>query len=313
MKKQTAVTASAVHIGPVPRIHLMNSGKAKDILAGYLFLLPAFLIFIAFMYIPIINGLLMSFQKFNGKKFSWIGFENFINIFQDLSFWNSVKITVSYAGISVFLSILVSLAAAFAIEPTSEKLQKFFRGAFYLPGVAPGVVMAIVWKWLYDVNFGLLNYLLGILGLPEPMWLCDPATSLLSLILMYLVIGLGPYILILLAGLGAIPSDIYESARIDGANKIREVFFIKIPMLKPTILYLVVVQTINAFQAFVPMYLMTSGGPNGSTTTLGYLIYSTAFTRFEFGKASAQATMLMLIIGIIAVVQFRILTGDEKS
>lgn len=292
---------------------ITKSDRWRSAISGYLFLIPAFAVFTAFMFIPIINGLFISLQKFNGKSFKWVGMENYEKIFADDMFLNALKVTVTYAAGSVLLGLLVSLLISFMIEPTSEKFHKFFRGAFYLPGVAPGVVMAIVWKWLYDSNFGLINYFAGQFGISKILWLSDPKIALFSLILMNIVIGQGSSILIILAALGSIPKEIYESAKIDGANKRMEILFIKIPMIKPTVLYLVVVQTINAFQAFIPMYLMTSGGPNGTTTTMGYLIYSTAFTRFDFGAASAQAVVLMIVIAVIAVIQFKLLSKDVEG
>lgn len=292
---------------------LTKGGRWHSVISGYLFLLPAFATFTIFMLIPIINGLFISLQKFNGKSFIWVGLTNYVKIFADDMFLNAIKVTVTYAVETVLFGLLASLLTSFLIEPLPERLHKFFRGTFYLPGVAPGVVMAVVWNWLYDSNFGLINYLAGMAGIPKIFWLSDPKIALFALILMQLIIGQGPSILIILAALGSISKEICESAKIDGANKWIEIVHIKIPMIKPTLLYIVVVQTIAAFQAFIPMYLMTSGGPNGATTSMGYLIYSTAFTRFDFGVASAQAVVLMVIIAIIAVIQFKLLSKDVEG
>lgn len=281
-------------------------------LPAYLFLLPALSLFIFFLFVPILSGLKLSFQKWGYGGAAWVGFGNYEAIFRDPAFWKSLQTTVVYTVFTVFFGIVISLIAAFLMEPITGKLQSFFKAAFYLPSVAPIVIISVLWGWLYNPSFGLLNYLLGQIGLEPVMWLGDPDVALFSIILMTLAVSQGPSILILAAALGGIPKDYQEAARIDGANVLQETFQVKLPLLKPTLLYLAIVNTVGSFQVFAPIYMMTAGGPNGSTTTIGYLIYENGFKKFDFGLASAQAAVLLVLVMIIAVIQYKFLSNDVE-
>lgn len=293
------------------QIKKRNMRKIREASSGYLFLLPAFTVFLTFMYYPMLKSIKMSFQTFRNNQYEWAGLANYKTLFTNGDFLNSIIITVTYALVFVLLSICIAVVISLTIEASFSKFQPIFRAAFYLPGVVPGVVMALIWRWFYDPNAGLFNYILSLFGISEQMWLGDPDLALFSLIFMQLCTNLGPFVLIILAGLTSIQRDILESARIDGAGKLAEIIFIKLPQLKPTLLYLLIVQTINAFQVFTPVYLMTNGGPNGATDTIAYLIYSTAFRSGNIGLASAQSIVLMIIISIIALVQVRVLTQKD--
>lgn len=284
--------------------------RLRPYIPAYLFLLPSSLLFFCFMFLPIFKGVQLSFQKWTLVGYEWVGLANYRKIFVDPAFWKSLSITGVYAIVTVLLGLFISLLVAFLIDPLSGKTQGFFKAAFYLPSVAPIIIVSILWGWLYNPSFGLFNYILEKFHLEPVLWLGDPKIALISIIIMALAVGQGPNILILAASLGGIPKDYQEAAQIDGANFLQEIIHIKIPMLKPTLTYLIVVNTVGSFQVFAPIYLMTSGGPNGSTKTMGFLIYENAFKKFDFGVASAQSVVLLILVMIIAVIQFRSMSSD---
>ncbi|WP_409343978.1 carbohydrate ABC transporter permease [Paenibacillus sp. MBLB4367] len=284
--------------------------RLRNALPGYLFLLPSCALFAAFMFMPIARGLQLSFQKWTMSGYEWVGLSNYEKVLGDTFFWKSLWITGLFTVVTVAVGLFLSLAAAFMIDPFKEKVQSAFKAAFYLPSVAPIVIVSILWLWLYHPSFGLLNYLLDSAGLAPVLWLGDPKIALFSIILMTIAVSQGSNILILVTSLGGIPKDYQEAARIDGANIWQEMIRIKLPMLKPTLTYLVVVNTVGSFQVFAPVYMLTSGGPNRATTTLGFLIYENAFKKFDFGVASAQAVVLLVIVMVIAIFQFRSMAGD---
>jgi multiple sugar transport system permease protein len=221
-----------------------------------------------------------------------------------------MRVTVLFTVVTVAAGLFVSLLAAFMIDPFREKVQTFFKAALYLPSVAPIVIVSILWIWMYHPAFGLFNYLLGKVGLGPVLWLGDPGVALISIMLMTIAVSQGSNILILVTALGGIPKDYQEAGRIDGAGIWQEIVRIKLPMLKPTLTYLIVVNTVASFQVFAPVYMLTSGGPDRATTTIGFLIYENAFKNFDFGVASAQSIVLLIVVMAIAVVQFRLLASD---
>jgi multiple sugar transport system permease protein len=209
-------------------------------------------------------------------------------------------------------ALSLALLLAFLVQPLRPRTQTFFKAAFYLPGVVSSVVLALVWAWLYNADFGLLNYLLSLVGVDPGLWLGDRRVALPAIALMTVVSGLGVPLLLLLASMGAIPDTYYEAARIDGAGPVRQFFAVTLPLLKPTLLYLLIVMTIGSFQVFETVYLMTNGGPSYATTTLVFLIYESAFRYYDFGLASAQAVVLFMLVAAMAVVQFTWLGGDVE-
>lgn len=281
-------------------------------LPGYLFLLPSMCLFLLFMYVPIAKGVVLSFQSWSISGNSWIGFSNYITSFQNPVFMKALGVTFLFTVGNVLLGIGFTVAISLMIDPLSSKLQSFFKAALYLPSVAPVVIVTVIWSWMYDPTFGMFNYLLGQLGFDSVLWLADPNMALISLIIMSVATGLGPGIVILVAALGGIPKDYYEAGKIDGTNAWYEIWHIKLPLAKPALLYLFVVNTVASFQVFAPVYLMTSGGPNGATTTLGFLIYENGFKKFDFGMASAQAVILLLIVMAIAIIQFKWMSSDVE-
>ena len=277
---------------------------------GYAFIAPSFVLFAVFFLVPVVWGGYLSLLDYQVFKKEWIGLQNYKEIAHDSVFWLSLRNTALYTLGIVPLWLGKALIISALIFPLAKPIQTFFKGAFYLPHVTSSVIISMVWLWIFNPPFGLLNYIMELLGFAPHAWLGDVRTALLSIILMQVVMGGGSSIVLITAAMGSIPYHLYEAAYLDGATKTQAFFKVTIPLLRPTILYLLVTGTISSFQVFTNVYLMTQGGPQFSTMTLVYLIYDTAFKQFRFGLASAQAVVLFAIVFALAIVQFRFL-GQE--
>lgn len=258
------------------------------------------------------QGLGYSFYdvKLNGK--TWVGLGNFAKLYEDEAFWKALKNTVLIVVGVVPTALVVSLAISVLVFPLRKWLQTFFRLAFYLPVVASGVVLSMVWIWILNPTYGLLNYVIGLFGLEPVAWLGTPGRALLTIIAVVVTFILGQPIILFLAALGGIPADLYEAAMIDGANAWNRFARITLPLLKPTTLFVLVTQTIAVFQVFVVVLLLTNGGPANGTQTIVFRIYQTAFDFFNFGYASALGVVLLAVISIITWINFRLL-GRETD
>lgn len=279
---------------------------------AYFFLLPAYFFFVIFTFVPILRGLSFSFYdvKLSGK--TWVGLGNFEKLYNDAAFWKSLTNTVLIVLGVVPAGLVLSLGIAVLVFPLSRRLQTFYRMAFYLPVVASGVVLSMVWIWILHPTYGLLNYLIGLFGIEPVAWLGTPGKALMSIITVVVTFIIGQPIILFLAALGGIPSDLYESAMIDGANAWKRFIRITLPLLKPTTLFVVVTKTIAVFQVFVVILLLTGGGPANSTQTIVFRIYQTAFDFFNFGYASALGVVLLAIVCFITWINFRLLGRDTE-
>jgi multiple sugar transport system permease protein len=194
---------------------------------------------------------------------------------------------------------------SYLIDPLAKGLQTFYKSAFYLPSVTSSIIISLIWLWIFNPSFGLLNAGLNLLGFDSVAWLGNTNTALIALIGMQVVMGGGSSIVLLSAALARIPRDLYEVAILDGASRGTVFRHIILPLIRPVLLYLVVTGTINTFQVFEVIYVMTQGGPQFATITVVYLIYQTAFQQFQLGLASAQAIVLFIVTLILAAIQFR--------
>ncbi|MEK4108953.1 multiple sugar transport system permease protein [Paenibacillus sp. DS2363] len=278
---------------------------------AYLFILAPVLLFLIFTLYPVLTALVMSFQKYNIMNSTWVGLDNYERLVKDETFWKSIKNTVIFTVGTVPVNILITFVLSYFIYQMKTKWQTFFKATMYLPAVASGVTISIVWLAIFDpTDSGLLNRFLGLFGLDPVIWLGQSGTSLFSLILMNWLGSHGAGIILYLAAMGGIPKSLYEAADIDHASGWTQFSKITWPLLKPTTLYLLVTGVITSFQVFISVYLMTQGGPNFATTTIAYLIYETAFKFYEFGLASAQSFVLAIIIIVISVIQFKYFSSD---
>lgn len=257
---------------------------------------------------------MLAFGRLNMRtgETRFVGLQNFADSLANPIFFMAIRNTAAYTLIVVpigLVTIVVLSGLVFRLRPRTQTL---YKAAFYLPGVTSIAVLALVWKWMFNPVIGLLNYLLSLAGLPAQSWLGDPSLALASLMFMALAGGHGAGIVLLTAAMGSIPQSIYDAARIDGAGPVREFVDVTLPLLRPTVLYLLVITTIASFELFGPVYLMTSGGPNHATTTIVFYIYEQAFELFEFGYASAMAFLFMVVLVAIAFVQYRLLSSDVE-
>lgn len=275
--------------------------------AGYMFIAPGYLAFIAFMLVPLLFAISLSFYKssFDISARQFVGFEQYLQLSRDPIFKKALINTINYTIVIVPATIFFSLLVALLIDPLGGKAQAFFRGAFYLPGVAGGVILSVVWLWIFNPTYGLLNFFLGVIGIDPIMWLASAPYSFWAVSAVVLTFTVGQPIILLLAGLASIPPDILDAAVVDGANSWQSTWFIKIPVLRPVLLFVLATQTIQVFQLWEVIFMLTRGGPYNSSTSLVFLIYQTAFISARYGKASAIGVILLLLILVITLLQLR--------
>lgn len=289
-----------------------RSGTYKEWLASYLFLLPALTFFAIFVAYPMIRGVYMSFFNYTLTSYQFIGLDNFKELWQDENFHQSLLNTVVLVAVAVPIVIIFSLFVAMTIYKKREFIRSLYRTVFYLPAVTSVVSVTVVWGWIYHPNYGVLNYLTGMVGMEPIAWLGDPKTALMSITAILVTTSVGQPIILYVASLGNIPTSYIEAAEIDRAT--RGQIFRKIiwPMLMPTNLYIIVITTINSFQCFALIQLLTSGGPMYKTSTVMYSVYEQAFSLGNFGLASAMGVVLAVVIGLVSVVQFKFLGSDVE-
>jgi multiple sugar transport system permease protein len=277
------------------------------LLKAYSFLAPSFLILTIFIFAPLFFSFYLGFHQWNvvspAKPF--VGIENFQTLFADKAFWNALKNTAVYS-LHVAIGMAASLAVALMMNRKFRGVN-FLRTLFFLPSVSSFVAIALVWLWMYHPQFGLANYLLGFFGLPPLSWLREPATALISIMLVSIWMGVGYQMVIFLAGLQSIPHELYEAARTDGANAWQRFWKITLPLLMPTTFFILVTSMIGSFQVFAFVYVMTEGGPLHSTDVVVYHIYQNAWEYLKMGYASAMSWVLFLIIVIATWAQFKFL------
>jgi multiple sugar transport system permease protein len=279
--------------------------------SSYLFLLPKMSVFILFIAIPVIWSFFIAFQRYGVFGSEWVGLENFKEVFKSKSFYKALLNTFQYTIVTVPANVIIALVLATMIHPLGKWAQSFFRAAFYLPTVTSMVIIAMVWRWMYNYRYGIFNYILSWFGIPPVDWLGQSDTALWAIIIMSIIIPPGVGVILYLAAMGNISESLYEAAKIDGAGPFQRWWRITLPMLKPTTLYLVMLSTIGSFQVFTQIIMMTKGGPGHATETLVHIIYKTAFRDSEFGLAAAQAVILFVIILIFSIIQYRVLKTDD--
>lgn len=278
---------------------------------GYAFIAIALVVFSLFTAYPVISAFIISLQEYRPLGSTYVGLENFKDSFASELFWKAVKNTAVYTILTVPVNIFLAFIVSILILPFKKRTQTVFKAIYYLPAVASGVALAVVWLWIFDpLKSGIANQLISMLGIGNQNWLGSSSTAMFSLVLMSWLSSHGTAIIIYLAALLGIDKSYYEAADIDGANFFQKLWFIVIPFLKPTTLFLLVTGVIGSFQVFQNAYLMTGGGPDHATTMVGLLIFNNAFTYFEFGQAAAQSLVLAFIIAIISFIQFKFFGKD---
>jgi multiple sugar transport system permease protein len=277
---------------------------------AYLLLALPLLIIVIFRVLTVLGALGISVVDYGPKSTPFVGLANYVATVKDDLFWGAMLRTVYYTLCVVPVGLVISLVLAQFIIDLGRRTQIFFKAAFYLPAVVSGVIMALVWLWMFDPVYGLLNWVLSEVGVGQLLWLRDPNTAIPSLALMAVITGQGTAVVLLTAAMGSIPEDLYESARVDGATKWHEFWNISVPLLRPTILYLLIMGTIGSFQVFNSIYVMTSGGPYHATETVVYLLYRSAFELLNFSRGSAIGVILALILAVVSALQYKFFSGD---
>lgn len=270
--------------------------------AGLIFILPALLGTVIFIVLPVIASFGLSFTSWdllNPIKF--VGLENYKLIFTEQLFFKILLNTIVFALATSVFGVIIPLVLA-AILNSKLRGSEFFKTAYFLPFITPMIVIGIVWQWIFDPNIGILNRVLHM----HIQWLYDTNFALPALIIVTVWKLIGYNMVIFLSGFASIPENLYEAAKIDGANPVQTFFNITIPMLSPTIFFVVIITAISSFQVFDLIYLMTQGGPLDSTNVLVYSIYKNAFEYFNVGKASAMAYVLFVIILVLTLVQWNL-------
>jgi multiple sugar transport system permease protein len=276
---------------------LIKNISQKESFWAWVFILPAFLGTLIFIILPIIGSFVLSFTKWNLiSKPEFAGLQNYIGLFQDDVFYQVLLNTLYYALITAVFSIILPLILAVALN-NKIKGSGFFKVAYFLPYVTPMIVIGIVWTWIFDPNYGVLNWVLGVGD--NIKWLYDKNFAMIALIIVSVWKNIGYNMVIFLAGLQAIPDSVNEACEIEGALGIKKFFLVTLPLLSPTVFFVSIMTTISSFQVFDLIYVMTEGGPENSTSVMVYWLYKQAFEYFNIGKASAIAYVLFaLILGL---------------
>jgi ABC-type sugar transport system permease subunit len=293
----------------------MSVRRGMHTAAGYLFLLPYLTLFSVFLLFPLLYGLRLSFTNFEmispeavaGKPPTFVGTANYREALDDAFFWKALGATSKFVVFSVPLVISVALTLAVGIESVHGKRQNLYRLAVFLPTMITISVGGILWRWFYNREFGVFNGILDAVGLTKVRWLDTPNLAMFSVILMTLWWTVGGPTVILLAGLKQIPNSYYEAAAIDGAVGWKRFWLITLPLLRPVLLFVTVINVIGAFQIFGQTFMITRGGPTLSTRVLVQYIYETAFNFYRLGYGAAMSWLLFLVIVTFSIIQFRVL------
>ena len=278
----------------------------------YLFIMPWIIGFLVFTIGPLIFSLIMSF--FNWPlvgKAEFVGFGNYLEMFtKDKQFWKSLVISLKYAAIFVPLNMIIALFLAMLITQPVKGV-KIFRTIYYIPTVISGVAVSIIWGWILNGDYGVLNYLLSLIGIEGPKWLVDPAWALMAVIIAS-AFGVGSMMLIFYTDIKNIPIDLYEAAAIDGVNAWQKFWKITFPLIGPFFTINLVLSMKNALGTFDQVVALTEGGPNSSTETVTYLIWKGGLTGGEYAYQTANAVLFFIVLAIIAFVQLRISRSQEQ-
>ena len=285
----------------------------RETATSYLFLAPFMIFFVMFVVYPMFMCVYTSFfDATMGKEDVFIGFQNYKTLFQDEVFWIALRNTMVIVLVSVPVTCAFSLWVASVISRMHVAATSLFRCIFYLPVVTGSVAVTMVWKWMYNNYYGIFNYLGTEMGLLDQKinWLGDPKYALGCIILILLTTSVGQPIVLYVSALDNVDKGMIEAAEVDGASRMQAFWKIKWPQMMPTTLYILVITTINSFQCFALIQLLTLGGPNNSTMTIMYYIYYNAFKLYKYGYGNAMGVILAIIIAILSAVQFKL--GEEK-
>lgn len=290
----------------------VSAAHRRDAPLAWLLIAPAVVGFLVFAAYPTLRGIYLSFTDFRvlGDA-NWIGVDNYVRLLGDGVFWNSLRVTIVYVLLAAGGVIILGLLTAVIIHRLTT--STVVRSLIILPFLVSNIVAGVIWTWMLDSQLGITNELFEAIGIPRIQFFTDPAWAVPSLAAVTIWKGLGYTTILLFVGLQAIPTQIYEAGRLDGASEIQMFFRITIPMLRPVLSMVIILTIINCFQIFDLVQVTTQGGPENSTNVLQNYIYSKAFGQFDFGYASAVSMGLFVIMLVITFVQMRVSRINEAD
>jgi multiple sugar transport system permease protein len=293
-------------------LHKRSPHRARQQRTAAFFLLPSMVVLFVFMFYPILETMWISLHKWNllNPTHKFFGLYNYTQLFKDPVFWKAMGNTVYFTVGSVPVGIAISLGLALLVNEPLKGL-KIFRTVYFLPVISSFAVISIIWSFLMNPDIGLLSYYERLVGLPVVNWLGEPGWAMLGVIIVAVWKNVGLNLVILLAGLQAIPKDLYEAANIDGSGAWRRFWNITLPMLRHPLLFVTITSALASFQVFDEIYVMTRGGPLFSTETIVYYIYEQGFGRLDMGMASSAAWILFLIIFVVTIIQLKFFKFNE--
>lgn len=279
--------------------------KVKNIGTVLMFILPAVIPLGVFWIYPMIKSILISFTDWDymTSDYNIVGLANYKELFSEAAFFEALKNTAVFTIGTLIPTLVLGLAIAVVLK-NKIKGGALYKSIIFSPWITPTVAISIVWSWILEPEYGLANYVLQIFGLPQLQWLKSSDTAMLGVILVTVWKGLGWAMVFYLTALEKVPHELYEAADVDGAGSVDKFFKITLPLISPTTFFLTIITTISSLQAYDQIQVLTQGGPSGSTRTILYLYYQTAFENFNIGKATAIATIILLITALLAIVQF---------
>ncbi|WP_405546909.1 sugar ABC transporter permease [Streptomyces phaeochromogenes] len=288
-----------------------GGGRGDGALAA-LFIAPAMLGFLVFLLWPTLRGIYLSFTRFNLlTPAEWVGLDNYVRMVKDPIFWDSLTVTIEY----VFINIGIQTVSALAIAVLLQRLTQsaILRGVVLTPYLMSNVVAGIVWLWMLDTQLGIGNEIIAGLGFDRIPFLADETWAIPTIAVINVWRHVGYTALLLFAGLQAIPNDMYEAAKVDGASEWRMFWRITMPLLRPVLAVVLIMTVIGSFQVFDTVAVTTAGGPANATNVLQYYIYGAAFGRFQFGYASAMSVALLVVLSAITFVQYRLTRAGQTD
>lgn len=287
--------------------------------APYLFAGPAFVLLAAFGILPILVAVVVSLTDLDivglgdFSKVSWIGLDNYAALFRDADFWRALRNTAFFIGLGVPAIVVISMAVAVALNQSTSRYFRLLRSFYFLPSITAIVAISLIWGYLYNSQFGLLNYLLGRVGLGPVPWLTDPTVAKVSVAIVGVWRATGLNIIVFLAALQGIPREYYEASALDGAGRWRQTISITVPLLRFAIFFVTVTTLINWMQFFDEPFVLTRGEPAGATVSASLYIFQEGFRYNEFGFAAAASVVLFAIIFVVTSLQLRGRLKDERS
>lgn len=283
--------------------------KTIKTLKPYLFVAPALIVFIMFSIYPILNTIFLSFYEWDmiSPTKEFVGIKNYQTLFRDVKFYQTLSNTFVYMLLTVGLGVILAIALALFLRKDT-RINKFMQNLIFTPYIVSLASISFLWMWLMNNDFGLLNYLLSLVGIGPIDWLGNPKVALISLVIISVWKTLGYNTLIILSALQSIPKHLYEAASLDKATKRQTFFKITLPMISPTLFFLTIVSIIASFKVFETIQIITNGGPQNSTNTLVYSIYEYGFQFYKIGYASTIGVVLLVIISIFTIIYFKLLS-----